>query len=143
MKLVNIKLNKQVEESAPESKPWQKAGKNQVVDYLKHLGILSVALGCAIAVDAAPLSATASRTSEAAGISLAATAPHSSLDRLLAEAESPNALHGEFAINLPWYYRAWPESTWRQYGTQLNRTVAPQAPIDSFAGLLEEVNNEG
>jgi hypothetical protein len=126
----------------------QKGRKNHFVTYLKHLGTLSVALGCVIAVNADPLSGSALPTSEvsaAAGRSLAATAPHSSLDRLLAKAESPDALPGDFANNLPWYYRAWPESTFRNliiYSAQLNRTAAPQGPIDSLAGLLEEVINE-
>ena len=91
------------------------------------------------------LSAAALRTSEASaavGISLAATAPRSSLDRLLAEAELRDMRP---ANAIPWYYRAWPESTFRNliiYSAQLNRTAAPQAPIDSFAGLLEEVIKE-
>jgi len=145
VKLVNIKLNKQVEEFAPESKPWQKAGKNQVVDYLKHLGMLSVALGCAISANATPLPATAARTSEASTtISLPATAAHSSFDRLLAQAESSKA--GEFAVFKPWYYEAWPEST--GFKLAFNQSIsdvnsAPQPQIDSLAGLFEEVTNNG
>jgi hypothetical protein len=121
----------------------QKARKNEVVTYLKHLRTLSVALGCAIAIDATPLPAAALPTlaaSAPAGISLVATAAHSSLDRLLAEAESSNTL----AIFRPWYYQAWPESTFRNIvpPTLSNRTVSPQVRIDSFAGLLEDVINE-
>ena len=146
MKLINIKLNKQLEESAPESKPWQKAGKNQVVDYLKHLGMLSVALGCAISANATPLPATVARTSEASTtMSLSVTAAHSSLDRLLAQAESSKA--GEFAVFKPWYFEAWPESTGFKlsFVQFINNDVnsAPQPQIDSLAGLLEEVTNNG
>lgn len=150
MKLINIQLNKQVEEAASESKTQPKGGKRDVVDYLKHLGMLSVALGCAITANAAPASATAAQAATVAAISLPAGASHSSLDRVLAQAEASKG--GEFAINLPWYFRSWPESTWRQWpqnignavnGSQLDRAVAPQPAIDSFAGLLEEVSNEG
>ena len=107
--------------------------KTQLASYLRQLGALSVALGCAGAVgtaNAAPQDPTRDQNS---------------IDRLVAQAEGPDATSGDFSIFLPWYYRAWPESTWRNYhfhSAQLNRTEHPPAPIESYASLFDEVRNE-
>jgi hypothetical protein len=48
---------------------------------------------------------------------------------------------GRFAIHKLWYYRAWPESTFRRATTGANRQARPSACTDeSLVAVLEAVS---
>jgi hypothetical protein len=113
--------------------------------YLRHLGSLSVALGCAGVLHAAEVGTDG------------AADDASSIERLLAQGEVPSAGSDDFAVRVPWAYQAWPESTWRQYSVpRWVRRVWQKLPFqeaqsvearrvdrtESLSALLDDIRNE-
>ena len=105
--------------------------KTKVIFYLRHLGALSATLGCAGIVYATDPVLTGTAGSG------------SSIDRLLAQAEVPNSMSGAFSVALPWYHRAFPESTFRRIRVPLGLSPEREStPVKNLSELLDEIRNE-
>lgn len=108
--------------------------KKDAKQYLQYLTALSVSLSPL----AVPATAVASTPEDTLSLSSAASEKLVSAADMVASRDTSGEAQG-----LPWYYQAWPESTWTQIIIPPPKGgTAVQQAEGSFADLLDEVARE-